>query len=84
MQNRYDVLNAALSRVDFRAEEYGTPEDNFERIARLWSAYMHEPFTAKQVAMMLLLMKVAREEAAGSFDTLVDIAGYAACAVEVK
>lgn len=67
-----------------REQDYGSPEDNFARIANLWTAYTGIKFTAHNVAMMLGLVKVGR---AGSGvyhpDNYVDLAGYAACAGEI-
>lgn len=83
--NREDILTAAAQCVcDHREEEYGSPEDNFARIAGLWSAYTGVKFTPKDVGIMMILMKCAR--AAGdkcTEDTAVDIAGYAACVGEL-
>lgn len=43
-----------------REEDYGSPEDNFKQIAKLWTAYKGTEFTALDVSMMMALMKVAR------------------------
>ena len=39
-------------------------------------------FTAKDVAMMLALLKVARIHNGDKMDSFIDLAGYAACAGE--
>lgn len=65
--------------------QYGEPEESFTAIADLWNAYIDKTIalTAKDVAMMMVLLKVAREAAGQSkLDNLIDIAGYAACAAE--
>lgn len=59
-----------------RALTYGEPEDSFRRIAELWSTYRGVAFTSQDVAMMMILLKVARGH---QQDTYIDIAGYAAC-----
>ena len=42
---RADVLEQAKTIVNGeRDEAYGGPEDNFGRIARLWSTYLDEPY----------------------------------------
>lgn len=65
--------------------QYGKPEDNFETIAAFWEAYLDTPVRSIDVAMMMVLFKVAREATGrGKRDNLVDIAGYAACAAECK
>jgi hypothetical protein len=60
---------------------YGEPEDNFDVIAAMWSAYLGMPVTGADVAAMMILFKVARIATAEkpSRDSYVDIAGYAAC-----
>jgi hypothetical protein len=67
-----------------REEDYGSPEDNFNRIAALWSAYFDKNFTAKDVAMAMSLMKIARIKAGTKSDSYIDLAGYAACAGEIE
>ena len=83
MNTREKVLEAAKACVTGqREEDYGTPEDNFGMIARLWTAYGY-PVTKKDVALMMLLLKVARAKAGGTEDCYVDMAGYAACGAEI-
>jgi len=67
-----------------RNSAYGEPEDNFGRIAALWSAWLGIQITNVDVAALLLLVKVARLQATPNHvDSWVDIAGYAACGAEV-
>ena len=86
---RKDILDTALTCVNGdRQNDYGTPERNFALIAELWSAYLanlpHE-ITAKDVAAMLVLLKVARiSSGKKKNDNWVDIAGYAACGGEIE
>lgn len=82
---RADVLRLAQKCVcGGRDSDYGTPEDNFAAIARLWTIYCGVPFTAKDVAMMMALLKIARIRSGRySADSYVDLAGYAACACEI-
>ncbi len=62
-----------------RAEAYGHPSKNFDRIARLWNAYTGLDLSHDDVALMMVLVKVARlQETPRHRDSLVDIAGYAA------
>ena len=67
-----------------RENTYGSPGDSFEMIARFWSDYLECHISARDVANMMILLKVARA-ATGKFkiDNYVDIAGYAACACEI-
>ena len=64
-------------------EEYGKLEDNFNLIAQLWSVYMNTSFMAKDVAMMMALLKIARIKTGVKADSYVDLAGYAACCGEI-
>lgn len=80
---RKTVLEAAAAAVcGHRATDYGTPEDNFGIIAKLWSVYKGTDFTATDVAMMMALLKVTRIKSGATEDSFVDLAGYAACAAE--
>ena len=67
-----------------REHEYGSPEDNFTRIAALWTAYCGWNFDAHDVAAMMALLKIARI-GSGVYhaDNYIDLAGYAACAGEI-
>jgi len=67
-----------------RENEYGSPEDNFKAIAKLWSAYKNVDFSANDVAMMMALLKIARiRTGTATEDSFVDLAGYAACGAEI-
>lgn len=93
---RKQVLNAADKAVNgSRDKQYGQPEDNFLRIARLWNSHginsglidptdASKQFTPEDVAIMLSLVKIGRlANSPDHLDTWVDIAGYAACGAEV-
>ena len=83
---RAEILQKAEAIVTGeRQTNYGTPEDNFKRIAGLWNAYMgHDIFDASDVAMMMALLKIARIKTGTSTeDSFVDLAGYAACGGEI-
>ena len=82
---RSNILYEAESIVNGeRNSAYGDPEDNFSKIASLWSSYTGHDYSAHDVAIMMILLKVARTgTGTGSIDNYVDIAGYAACAGEI-
>lgn len=82
---RNEILETARTCVCGKREtDYGSPEDNFRKIALLWTAYLGRSVTPIDVAMMMVLLKVARTKGGvGSDDNFVDIAGYAACAGEL-
>jgi len=68
-----------------RQKDYGDKVDNHSNIAKLWSAYLHIPVTAHDVALMMVLLKMARTKlGAVSRDTYVDMAAYGAIAGEIK
>jgi hypothetical protein len=82
---RKDILTTAVSMVcGQREQDYGNPENNFQAIADLWSAYLEEEVTALDVAMMMALLKIARiKTGTATEDSFVDLAGYAACGGEI-
>lgn len=83
---RDEILSEASRIVGSREADYGAPEDTFAYIADLWQVYLGagQKITPMDVAMMMILLKVARASA-GRYkpDTFIDIAGYAACAGEL-
>ena len=84
--NRAECLRAAEKCVcGQREQDYGSPEDNFERIAKLWNAYLGlQAVNAVDVAMMMALLKIARiSTGTATEDSFVDLAGYAACGAEI-
>ncbi|MEV4127133.1 DUF6378 domain-containing protein [Nocardia sp. NPDC049707] len=87
---RAQVLREAETLVcGDREEQYGHPGENLQRIADYWNRYLtdalgpHDPLAPRDVALMMVLVKVAREAAGHKQDSCVDIAGYAAIAAEV-
>jgi hypothetical protein len=77
-------IAAAIITGD-RDAQYGGPEENFERIGKIWSVILGVPITREDVAMMMVGLKVARYASKSGFqpDTWVDVAGYAGCGYEV-
>lgn len=69
-----------------RADSYGNATVSNDRIAKLWTAHLQNVFqtdlsgelalNASDVALMMVLLKVAREEGEHKRDNLVDIAGW--------
>lgn len=67
-----------------REQDYGTPEDNFGRIAEFWTTYMGVEFGTVDVAIMMALLKIARiSENMQHMDSWVDGCGYLACGGEI-
>lgn len=90
MVTKRETLEEAAQVVGGRGKSYGRPEDNFQRIAELWSVHTVNrygtgiKFDVADVAMMMALMKIARlENDPGHHDSWVDLAGYAACGGEL-
>jgi hypothetical protein len=82
---RSNVLMEALDLINGDREQvYGTPKENFNKIAELWSVYTDHKFTATDVCNMMVLLKMARLKNGAHIDSSVDAAGYAALAVEVS
>lgn len=92
MDVKTDIAAEAVRIVTgARRTAYGTPERNFERIARLWNAHLANRFqsaeqislTAGDVAAFMRLMKEARlAETPDHWDSYVDIAGYCLAGAE--
>ena len=83
---RKETLEAAAKCVcGDREQDYGSPENSFNIIAGLWSAYSGYEFEAKDVAAMLALLKIGRIATGhAKEDNWVDLAGYAACGCEIE
>ena len=68
-----------------REKDYGDKVDNHNNIARLWSAYLDVKVEAHDVAIMMVLLKIARTKLGKvSKDTYIDMAAYSAIAGEIK
>jgi hypothetical protein len=81
-----------------RNANYGSPEDNFAAIANIWTAYfkvaVHNrvwatencpQFTPADVAVLMVLVKIVRlANNPNHHDSVVDIAGYAACLADIQ
>jgi hypothetical protein len=74
-----------------RRKDYGTPEENFARIAKFWQAYMENTgraeakITAADVSPLMRLMKEARLcETPSHRDSFVDIIGYTLTGAEIN
>jgi aminopeptidase-like protein len=91
--NKKKVLKAKTSVLEEaqtiiygdREKTYGHPAKNLKTIANMWTAYMNNmddgnfTITAKDVAAMMMLVKVARFANDPTHrDNLVDVCGYAA------
>ena len=85
MTTREECLKKAMEIVcTDRESQYGAPEDNFAKIADLWSIYLRSDIDSEDVSMMMALFKIARAST-GKYkaDNYIDLAGYAACGMEI-
>lgn len=95
MNEKQSVLEEAQKIIyGDREKTYGKPSKNLETIGKMWSAYVNSAsvplfdkdgaqtelvFDAKDVAVMMVLLKAARLANDQSHrDSVVDICGYAA------
>lgn len=81
-----------------RRSAYGTPEDNFERIALLWAAWFaargitlvdsnenNYRLSARDISPLMRLMKEARLcESPDHLDSFIDLVGYTLTGAEVE
>jgi predicted glycosyltransferase involved in capsule biosynthesis len=81
---REQVLQKAFNLVHGpRAEKYGPPLTNHERIAAGFSVIFNQEVKPSQVVKALIWLKIARLVNANDDDSWVDIAGYAAIGSEI-
>lgn len=83
---RVEALRTAASIIaGDRDAQYGGPEENFDRIAKIWSIILGIAISREDVAMCMVGLKVARYASKSGFqpDTWIDVAGYAGCGYEV-
>ena len=83
---REEALHTAADLIaGNRDKQYGGPEENFRRIADIWTVLFDRVFTPEEVAIAMVGVKMARWANKAGFqpDTWIDIAGYAGCGYEV-
>lgn len=86
----FQGLIKASEALNERSTVDGRHEDSFEYIANLWTEYIsivlpqnEGVITKKDVAFMMILLKMGRELETRKEDNIVDIIGYAALAYEM-
>ena len=84
----YSVLLEAHSLVTGpRSKAYGTPQDNFSRWRNLAQASGRPglaDISAEDIAVLMILGKIARDTNVPKNDNIVDVAGYAHCWEQVR
>ena len=79
-----ELLAHAASIVTRRRREYGEPAALFEQVAKRWSLTLGTRVTPAQVVLCLIDLKLARlARDPKHVDSVLDVAGYAACLWEV-
>jgi hypothetical protein len=74
------LLQHAAGVIEHRERTYGPPEALFAHIAARWSLVLGIEASPAQVALCLIDLKLARlTRDASHLDSIVDVAGYAAC-----
>lgn len=91
--NRGDVLDKVKGIIcQDRQDVHGAPEDTHGLIAQYWNVYLAQLFalqddvtlSARNVAEMMVLFKMARQQMNPMHtDNLIDAIGYAAIAAEL-
>ena len=64
---------------------HGNKKINHDNIAKMWSAYLDRDISGRDVALMMVLLKVARTKAGShNTDDYVDMVGYSSIAGELS
>ena len=78
------LLRHAAGVVADRRRTYGEAETLFDQVAKRWSLVLGTTVTPAQVTLCLIDLKLARlTHDPAHVDSIVDVAGYAACLREV-
>lgn len=86
VEPRVEALREAARLISSeRNKQYGSPVDNFSRIAKIWSVILNTEVSSEDVAMCMVGLKMARYASKSGYqpDTWIDVAGYAGCGYEV-
>lgn len=77
-------LNLVQQTIAQRGRDYGTPAENLKRISTLWSMHLEFEISEYDVAIMMTMLKLARNANDHKDDNLLDAAAYLALADSVK
>jgi len=82
---RSDVLSEASGLINGdRQKQYGTPAENFKRVAAIWGAILGIDVTPREVALCMAGLKLARLAHGPHRDSSVDGCGYLALEAELS
>jgi hypothetical protein len=77
MKRTEEILDEVQLILTDRGNIYGNAGENHRRISELWSGYLDTYISPEQVAMAMLLVKVARlSQTSNHDDSLRDLLGY--------
>lgn len=94
-ENRETILSEVKKIIcNDRNEQYGEPEDSFEKIADYWTTYLKHNcvapdadccLCARDVAILMVLFKLGRMETScfQSYGSFIDAIGYMTCATDI-
>lgn len=84
MNERTKVLHQAIDLINGdREKDYGSPAENFQTIADMWSAYLGYSVASRDVCNMMALLKIARLRNGQHRDSSLDGAAYLSLGFEV-
>lgn len=81
----HEVLTQASNLIGERGADYGGIEDNFANIANVYSSMTGKEFTAYDVAIIMVAVKIARiKQSPYKDDNYLDAINYLAFAHELR
>jgi hypothetical protein len=85
VNERTRILETAAKLINGdREAHYGTPQENFGRIAKGWAVILQSDVTPEQVALCMAWLKIARLVQGPHDDSYIDGAAYMALAGELR
>jgi len=80
-----DVLRLAFQTVEQRGDTYGSPYENFKKVADMLTAYLGVDVQPHDVCVIEIIQKIVRLQTSNGLhgDSWIDIAGYAGIGAEV-
>ena len=77
------ILEEVAKVLRDRREQYGQPYDECKLVSRFWTIAAGTHISPEKVALMMALLKIAREINQHKRDNLVDGIGYLQCVQDV-
>jgi len=78
MKKKINILEEAnkITSGD-RRKDYGDVKENVEQVAKVCSELLKKDLSAKDISLIMIVLKLCREAYCSKRDNAVDIAGYA-------